>query len=158
MKIDSVGKEKLSIPDEQRAKPSKRVTFITGLLLAILGIKLVISRISGQSDPFFAFDVLICLTAIIGVILKAKWGSLLALGYHAVGLILVLSLILGSLLTLNYHVWKILICNQDIFYILGTAFMNILIVGLAWREYTTIVAFDKEKKMRQIRRRNTIPD
>lgn len=144
--MDSVGIKKLPAAGEQGQKPAKTIAFVTCLLLALLGMRLVANLIMGLPHPFFAFDIPAYLAAIIGVLRKARWGSLLAVGYHGVSLIFAFSFILGSFLTLDYQVWQIFLREQGGSYVLGASVTDILIVGLAWREYATLRSSATKKK------------
>jgi hypothetical protein len=117
--------------EELVTEPRKKITIVTGLLLALLGIWLVGCLFMTFEDPIFGLDLVVYLVAIVGVSLKAKWGSLLALGYH----------VLAFLMT------PIIYADASAAFIAGALIMDLLIAGLAWKEYSSLkVASERVKK------------
>lgn len=109
--------------DERRDSPVKetrrKITIVTGLLLAFLGIRLIGLLISTFSDLFGVMDVFIILLTIVGVSLKAKWGSILALGYHL----------------FSIFAFAFFYAYEGVAFIAFGSVLYLIIIGLAWKEY-----------------------
>jgi hypothetical protein len=106
-------------------KEAKReITIVTGLLLALLGIRFIGCLIMTFAEPFYVLDVVVLLAALIGVSLKAKWGSLLALGYHVFCSV----------------VFAIVFANQGAAFVAGGVAILLFISGLSWKEYSSVKA------------------
>ena len=115
--------------EELAMEPGKKITIVTGLLLALLGIRFVVFLTLTFEDPFNVLDLIVYLVAIVGVSLKARWGSLLALGYHVLAFLVIPFISAGAGA------------------VALTMVMCLLVAGLSWKEYSSLkVASERVKK------------
>lgn len=124
--------EKATVFEEKKKEARKKITFVTGLLLALLGLRFIGSSIAFFFGNFFSsIDVIVYLVTIVGVVSKAKWGSILALVYQILGVIFIIIAPLDST-ALPFG-----LADKNAF-IAGAIIMNLLIIGLAWKEYSDL--------------------
>jgi RNA polymerase subunit RPABC4/transcription elongation factor Spt4 len=124
--------------EEELTKDAKgKITIVTGLLLALLGIRFIGSLVLTFVNPFAVLDLVVYLLIIVGVSLKAKWGSLLAIGYH------VLAFLVIPFIPYSYPDASAAFIAGAI---AGAITMNLLITGLAWKEYSSLKEWSKRVK------------
>ena len=116
------------IPPGAREKPKPKTTGTTTFLLVLLGIRLIANVVMSFQNPFALIDVAVYLVTIIGVGLKARWGSALAIGYHAL-----------ATLTVPFA-----LVDQGFPIVTLAIALNFAVIGLAWSEYRRLK--DGERK------------
>ena len=125
---DNCNYELKNINEEKPVKTKRNFTLVTSLLLLLLGIRFIGMLISLQ-----IIDMIPYLIIIIGVLLKAKWGSLLAIVYSLFAIIVT---IIGPLImpinqfaTVDYEI------TDPIAFLTGLIIAHVLILLLSWKEY-----------------------
>ncbi len=128
----AVGKQAETVAfDERKDENPKKITLVTGLLLGLLGIKLIAMLFMTFYDPINVIDLIIIVVIIFGILFKSKWGSLLAMGYSALVIFVNLSEPVPTSV-LGHEIY------ESAGYFAGGIIMGFLIFILAWKEYNTL--------------------